>query len=169
MIFYHDVYMALLFDVDCYLIQSFISCHIDSHVTDRWEFRWLDQSWDTQQSPVRDYSHHHLHMLDTVQNMVKISFQYKRLVTIYTLESKYPTEWCFKAIMKRTVVLWKWKIRNILIEFRSTPNQLFIPEVKLIKITSFLVCWRCSMFWQIGEQSSLMNRPPMAATKLISC
>lgn len=31
------IYMALLFYVDCYLIQSFISCRIDTHMrqTDR--------------------------------------------------------------------------------------------------------------------------------------
>lgn len=35
MIFYLDLYMVLLFDVDCYLIPSFISCHVESHMTDR--------------------------------------------------------------------------------------------------------------------------------------
>jgi hypothetical protein len=34
-IFDLDLYMALLFDMHCYLTQSFISRHVDSHMTDR--------------------------------------------------------------------------------------------------------------------------------------
>jgi len=154
--------MALLFDVDCYLIQSFISSHINSHMTDRWQFRWLDWTWDTQVTSKRDYSHHHLHMLDTVRYTVKISFQYKRLVTIYILESKYPTEWCFKAYNednRRTVKMEKSGtfLLNLGVHLTSFLYQKWNWSKSVHSL--YAVCWCCSMFWQMVNKVAWWTNP----------